>query len=125
MLSPNLQFAMFRRPAARLRELASPFLKRGTRTQTSRAEEAFRPKTLPRPFWSSSRVLLFTALTGSSAFLAGVNDETHLFEIPWRRSNRPRYAAKTELENASSWEVGSIKDFANASFRQSWNFALL
>ncbi|KAF2691525.1 D-lactate dehydrogenase mitochondrial precursor [Lentithecium fluviatile CBS 122367] len=93
---------MFRRPAARLRELASPFLKRGARTQTSRAEEAFRHKTLPQPFWSSTRVLAFTALTGSAAFVAGVNDQSHRFQLLWHRSNKPRYAGKTELENAIS-----------------------
>jgi D-lactate dehydrogenase (cytochrome) len=92
---------MFRHPAARLKEIASPFLKRGARAQTSRAEEAFRPKTLPKPFWSSSRVLLFTATGSSAAFLVGVHDESHRFEHLWRRSKTPRYAAKTELENAS------------------------
>jgi D-lactate dehydrogenase (cytochrome) len=96
---------MFRRPVARLRELASPFLKRGARTQTSRAEHAFRSKPLPQPFWSSSKVLLFTGLTGTTAFVAGVNDEAHSFQHLWRRSNRPRYAAKTELENVCLGEA--------------------
>lgn len=93
---------MFRRPAARLREFALPFLKRGARTQTSRAEEALRTQAPPKPFWSPSKVLALTAFTGTTAYFAGVNDETHRYQFPWRRSRRPRYAAKTELESAIS-----------------------
>lgn len=92
---------MFRRPAARLRQLAAPFLKRGAlRTQTSGAEQAFRPNAVPKPFWSSSRVLLFTALTGTTTYFFGLNDDTPRFQLPWRGSARPRYASKHEMEKA-------------------------
>ncbi|KAF1958749.1 D-lactate dehydrogenase mitochondrial precursor [Byssothecium circinans] len=89
---------MFLRSATRL---ASPFLKRGTfRThQTNAADKAFRPKALPKPFWSSSKVLLFTTLTGTTTYYAGTNDETFRFQLPWK-SNRPHYASKAQMEAA-------------------------
>ncbi|KAF2477293.1 D-lactate dehydrogenase mitochondrial precursor [Lindgomyces ingoldianus] len=92
---------MFRRPASRLRQLASPLLGRGAlRAQTSTAEQTANLKIGQKPFWTSGRVLLFTALTGSAAYLYGVNDDTPRFRFPWIRSLIPRYASKTEMEKA-------------------------
>ncbi|ORY11521.1 D-lactate dehydrogenase mitochondrial precursor [Clohesyomyces aquaticus] len=92
---------MFRLPAARLRQLASPLLKRGAlRAQTSAAEQTTNGKNGQRPFWTPSRVLLFTALTGTSAYLYGVNDSTPRFRLSWLQSFKPRYASKTDMEKA-------------------------
>ncbi|KAF2643459.1 D-lactate dehydrogenase mitochondrial precursor [Massarina eburnea CBS 473.64] len=92
---------MFRRPIARL---ASPLLKRGTGTLRNQTNTAYRPKTLPRPFWSSGKVLLFTTLTGittgTTTYYAGINDETSRFQLPWRKSDRPHYASKVKMETA-------------------------
>lgn len=91
---------MFRYPAARLSQLASPLLKRGLllRTQTSVAEQTIRPRNGQETFWSSGRVLLFGALTGTSAYLYAVNGEVDRRQLPWLNSSRPRYASKSVME---------------------------
>ncbi|KAF2176188.1 D-lactate dehydrogenase mitochondrial precursor, partial [Zopfia rhizophila CBS 207.26] len=92
---------MFRLPAARVRQLVSPLLRRGVlRTQTTTAEQASKPKIGQKLFWTSSRVTLFTALTGSLAYIYGVNDVSSRFQLPWVWSLRPRYASKTDMERA-------------------------
>ncbi|KAF2790113.1 D-lactate dehydrogenase mitochondrial precursor [Melanomma pulvis-pyrius CBS 109.77] len=92
---------MFRYPAARLSQLASPLLKRGLlRAQTSVAEQTVRPGSRQKPFWSSGRALLFAALTGTSAYLYAVNGERARPQLPWLNSSRPRYASKSAMEKA-------------------------
>jgi len=90
---------MFRRPALRLKQLASPFLKRGA---AARAEQTLDPRALPKPFWSSSRVLLFTSVTAATTYFAGVSDDFSRFPVPWQASNKPRYATKTGMKKARS-----------------------
>lgn len=90
--------AMFRRPAAHLRRLVSPLLKRGgMRSRTTEAEQNFRPGFGYKPFWNSGRVLLFSAATGTTTYYYGVNDETPRFHVPWRKTPGPQYASKREM----------------------------
>ncbi|KAF2703958.1 D-lactate dehydrogenase mitochondrial precursor [Pleomassaria siparia CBS 279.74] len=94
---------MFRLPAARLRQLASPLLRRGAfRTQTSIADKSIKStkSNNPRqkPFWTSSRALLFGALTATSAYLYGVSGDTSRLGI--RMPSRHHYASKTTMEKA-------------------------
>ncbi|KAF2021894.1 D-lactate dehydrogenase mitochondrial precursor [Aaosphaeria arxii CBS 175.79] len=98
---------MFRFPAARLRQLASPLLKRGARrTQTSGAEHALGPRNLQRPFWTSGKVLLFSALTGTTTYYYGATDAQHpRFHMPWMNYSGPRYASKADMEKA----VGELR----------------
>lgn len=94
---------MLRFPAARLRQLASPLWRRGAqRTQTSTAEHAVKSGNLQRPFWTSSKVLLFSALTGSTTYYYGATDATPPFHFPWFNPLKPRYASKTGMEKACS-----------------------
>ncbi|KAH7078825.1 D-lactate dehydrogenase mitochondrial precursor [Paraphoma chrysanthemicola] len=93
---------MFRQPAAHLRRLVSPLLKRGgirSRTTTG-AERNFKSGFGYKPFWNSGRVLLFSAATGTTTYYYGVNDETQRFHVPWRRTPGPQYASKREMERA-------------------------
>ncbi|KAH7073351.1 D-lactate dehydrogenase mitochondrial precursor [Paraphoma chrysanthemicola] len=93
---------MFRQPAAHLRRLVSPLLKRGgirSRTTTG-AERNFKSGFGYKPFWNSGRVLLFSAATGTTTYYYGVNDETQRFHVPWRRAPGPQYASKREMERA-------------------------
>ncbi|KAF2653943.1 D-lactate dehydrogenase mitochondrial precursor [Lophiostoma macrostomum CBS 122681] len=92
---------MFRFPTGRLRQLASPLLKRGVfRAQTSSAEQAFKPRHLQQPFWTSGRVLLFSAFTGSTTYYYGTNENTPWLQLPWKNSSQPHYASKNEMEKA-------------------------
>jgi D-lactate dehydrogenase (cytochrome) len=96
-----IDFVMFRQPAARLRQIVSPLLKRGgTRARTG-AEQTFRAEHLQRPFWNSGRVLLFSAVTGTTTYFYGANDDPHRIQLPWLKSSGPQYASKIEMENAS------------------------
>jgi D-lactate dehydrogenase (cytochrome) len=96
-----IDFVMFRQPAARLKQIVSPLLKRGgTRARTG-AEQRFRPEHLQRPFWNSGRVLLFSAVTGTTTYFYGANDDPHRVQLPWLKSSGPQYASKKEMENAS------------------------
>ncbi|KAH7126900.1 D-lactate dehydrogenase mitochondrial precursor [Dendryphion nanum] len=92
---------MFRVPVARLRQLASPLLKRGVlRTRTSTTEHAVKSRNSQQPFWTSGRVLLFSTLTGTTTYYYGATDEIPRFPLPWNTSSKPRYAHKAELERA-------------------------
>ncbi|KAF2271210.1 D-lactate dehydrogenase mitochondrial precursor [Lojkania enalia] len=92
---------MFRLPVARLRQLASPLLRRGVlRTQTHAAEQTIKPTNGGKPFWTSGRVLLFTGLSGSATYLYGVNDSNSPFQFPWHKSTKPHYASKSDMEKA-------------------------
>ncbi|KAF1995766.1 D-lactate dehydrogenase mitochondrial precursor [Amniculicola lignicola CBS 123094] len=92
---------MFRYSTARLRQLASPLLKRGARrTQMSAAEKSGRPNIGPNPFWTSGRVVAFTAFTGSATYLYGANDYGPRSGLPWVTSNKPRYANTALMEKA-------------------------
>lgn len=94
---------MFRRPVARVRQLALPFLKRGVlRAQTTAAEQSGKPNGIPKPFWSGGRVLLFTALTGSFTYMYGLNHDKPRLQLPWLRSLEPRFANKSDMEKAIS-----------------------
>jgi D-lactate dehydrogenase (cytochrome) len=91
---------MFRRPATRLRQLASPLFKRaGTRARTG-AEHTFKPEHIQRPFWNSGRVLLFSAVTGTTTYFYGVNDDPQRIQLPQLKSPGPQYASKVEMERA-------------------------
>lgn len=86
-----------------MRDLASPFLKRGGyRFRTTVAEQSSKRPFNYRPFWNSGRVLLFSAATGTTTYFYGANDETTRFPVPWRRTPGPQYANKYEMETASS-----------------------
>ncbi|KAF2741262.1 D-lactate dehydrogenase mitochondrial precursor [Polyplosphaeria fusca] len=92
---------MFRFPAARLRQLASPLLRRGAfRAQTNATEPTVKPKNGQIPFWTSGRVLLFTGLTGFTTYQYGSNDATPRFQFPWKTSSGPHYASKSDMEKA-------------------------
>ncbi|RMZ72298.1 D-lactate dehydrogenase (cytochrome) [Pyrenophora seminiperda CCB06] len=91
---------MFRQPAARLRQTASLLLKRnGTRARTG-AEQSVRPGHVQRPFWNSGRVLLFSAVTGTTTYFYGANEEPHRLQMPWLKSTGPQYASKYDMEKA-------------------------
>ena len=99
---------MFRIPAARLRQLATPLLRRGAlRKQTSATEHAVKSRNLQRPFWTSGRVLLFSALTGTTTYYYGATDETPRFHLPWVTSSKPRYAHKADMERASCENIAN------------------
>ncbi|OCK83134.1 D-lactate dehydrogenase mitochondrial precursor [Lepidopterella palustris CBS 459.81] len=92
---------MFRagRPLARL--FASPLQTRGIlRRQSTAAQQTGKPIFGQKSFWSSGRVLLFTAFTGSLTYLYGVNDATSRFQLPWIRPTKPSYACKADMEKA-------------------------
>ncbi|KAF1966930.1 D-lactate dehydrogenase mitochondrial precursor [Bimuria novae-zelandiae CBS 107.79] len=93
---------MLRRPGLRLASLtsASRCLKRGASRQSGQAEQAFKSKNyVPKPSWSSSRVLLLSSLIGATAYLGGVNHDYERFPLSWR-SKGLRYASKSEMEKA-------------------------
>ncbi|KAF2205122.1 D-lactate dehydrogenase mitochondrial precursor [Delitschia confertaspora ATCC 74209] len=92
---------MFRASAARVRQLASPLLKRGLlRAQTTATETSGRANISSKPFWTSGRVILFTALTGSFTYLYGAHNGSPQLQLPWFSSTAPRYASKTDMEKA-------------------------
>ncbi|KAH3920814.1 hypothetical protein HBI56_011390 [Parastagonospora nodorum] len=92
---------MFRQSTAHLRRLASPLLKRGGyRFRTTASEQKSRSTYGYKPFWNSGRVLLFSAVTGTTTYFYGANDEAGRFHIPWRRAPGPQYANKHEMERA-------------------------
>jgi D-lactate dehydrogenase (cytochrome) len=94
---------MFRQSSAHLRRLASPLLKRGGyRFRATTTEQNFKTGSGYKPFWNSGRVLLFSAVTGTTTYFYGANDEPMKFHIPWRRAPGPQYANKHEMERASS-----------------------
>lgn len=55
-----------------------------------------------KPFWTAGRVALFSAFTGSLAYLYGVNDSRAGIATPWTtkqtKQTTPKYASKQELE---------------------------
>ncbi|KAL6712310.1 D-lactate ferricytochrome c oxidoreductase [Coniothyrium glycines] len=91
---------MFRQPVARLRHLVSPLIKRGAiRSQTGTGQR-FRPKDVQRPFWNSGRVLLFSAVTGTTTYFYGAKEEPYRLPLPWLKAAGPQYANKKEMEKA-------------------------
>ncbi|KAG9187750.1 D-lactate dehydrogenase mitochondrial precursor [Alternaria panax] len=91
---------MFRQPTARLRQIVSPLLKRGGARARTGGEQTFRSEHFHRPFWNSGRVLLFSAVTGTTTYFYGANDEPHRIQMPWLKSSGPRYASKDEMDKA-------------------------
>lgn len=86
-----------------MRQTVSPSLKRpGTRAQSG-AHHASRPKPSQRPFWNSGRALLFSAVTGTTTYFYGVNDEPHRIQMPWLKSTGPQYANKHDMEKVRFW----------------------
>ncbi|KAL2054085.1 hypothetical protein ABVK25_005624 [Lepraria finkii] len=54
----------------------------------------------PGPFWTTSRVLLFTTFASSLAYIYGVTDTgSHLDEL-WRRNKAPQYGTAKDLQKA-------------------------
>ena len=83
------------------RFVSSPLFKRGGfRRRTTGPEQTFTSRQLPKPFWNSGKVLLFSAATGTTTYYYGANDEGTHIQLPWRKASRPRYAHKSELERA-------------------------
>ncbi|KAI8938002.1 hypothetical protein NX059_005676 [Plenodomus lindquistii] len=91
---------MFRQPTARLRQTVSPWLKRGATRARSGGQQTLRPRSLPRPFWNSGRVMLFSAATGTTTYVYGVNDDPYRLQLPWSKTPGPQYASKREMETA-------------------------
>lgn len=89
---------MFRQPLARLRHFIPPLAKRGAIRFQSGAEHKFKPEHLQPPFWNSGRVLLFTAITGTTTYFYGAKEEPHRLPLPWLKSTGPQYANKKEME---------------------------
>ena len=93
---------MFRQPAARLRQLVSPLLKRGGPRAQSGAKHSFHSENLQRPFWNSGRVLLFSAVTGTTTYFYGANDDPHRLQLPWLKTTGPQYASKKDMEKVNA-----------------------
>ncbi|KAF2132228.1 D-lactate dehydrogenase mitochondrial precursor [Dothidotthia symphoricarpi CBS 119687] len=92
---------MFCRPAARLRQAASPLLKQnGLRTRSNQSRQPLKARPAQTPFWNSGKVLLFTAVTGTVAYYYGVNSSTSQIQMAGRKLLGPRYASKKEMEKA-------------------------
>jgi len=93
---------MFRQPIARLRQFASPHLRRSNSrarttgpSRTTKAEPAYSQKA----FWTTGRVLIFSAFTGTATYLYGINDASKL-QLPWMKATGPQYATREELDKA-------------------------
>ncbi|KAI9655773.1 MAG: hypothetical protein M1821_005208 [Bathelium mastoideum] len=57
------------------------------------------PPRAPRAFWTTNRVLFFTAFTASLAYYLGVGDAAKLRKT-WSKEPRPQYASKAQMEKA-------------------------
>lgn len=76
-------------------------LGRNQRWQSSTASDI--RTQVQRPFWTTSRVLLFSAFTGSLTYLYGISDTSSLFRqnlLATQNPYVPVYAKKAELEKA-------------------------
>ena len=63
----------------------------------------------PAPFWTTPRVLLFTAFAGSLTYLYGISDTSSFLKQDAKTSKanlqkKPVYAKKAELEKVSVLE---------------------
>jgi D-lactate dehydrogenase (cytochrome) len=76
-----------------------------SRTRTSGPGQVLKsvPVHSPKVFWTTGRVLLFSAFTGTAAYLFGINDASQL-QLPWTKSAGPQYASKKDMEKASRLE---------------------
>ncbi|KAF2752040.1 D-lactate dehydrogenase mitochondrial precursor [Sporormia fimetaria CBS 119925] len=94
---------MYRVPVTLSRRFASPTWKHASRanlrTQSSTAGGSRAHKT-PKIFWTSSKVLLLTSLTGFGTYCYGVNDTDSSFRFGWSLSSKPKYADKSDMEKA-------------------------
>lgn len=45
-------------------------------------------------------MLLFSAVTGTTTYFYGANDDPHRLQLPWLKASGPTYASKTEMEKA-------------------------
>ncbi|EMD89900.1 hypothetical protein COCC4DRAFT_185383 [Bipolaris maydis ATCC 48331] len=86
--------------AARARHTVSPLLRRAGTRARSGADRTFTSHANQRPFWNSGRALLFSAVTGTTTYFYGANDEPHRIQMPWLKSTGPQYANKHEMEKA-------------------------
>jgi len=73
-------------------------LQRGFIQTRSSAGESFDATRFQRPFWNAGRVLLFSAVTGTTTYFYGVNEDPHRLQLPWFKTSGPQYATKKELE---------------------------
>lgn len=90
---------MFRQATSQMRRFATPLFRRGgCRPRTTGAQQTLRSGQLPKPFWNSGKVLLFSTATGTTTYYYGVNDETPRYQLPGRKASGPQYASKRELE---------------------------
>jgi D-lactate dehydrogenase (cytochrome) len=81
------------------RSVATPF-KRSTRWQSTTTTKVRQPQ---QSSWTTGRVLLFSAFTGSLTYLYGINDTSSFFRsknAPPTLSITPAYATKPALEKA-------------------------
>jgi D-lactate dehydrogenase (cytochrome) len=94
---------MFRQPAVRLRQAASPLLKRGGfRTRTTASRQTVESSHGPKPFWTTGRVLLLSAVTGTATYLYGTNNDIPRLPFSKQQPFTPYYASKKELEKVGS-----------------------
>ncbi|KAH6620394.1 D-lactate dehydrogenase mitochondrial precursor [Boeremia exigua] len=93
---------MFRQPIVRLRRSVLPLFNGGRfRAKTSGPRKIVRPgpEHVQKAFWTTGRVLLFSAFTGTATYLYGINDASKL-QLPWMKSIGPQYASKKVMEKA-------------------------
>ncbi|KAF2857012.1 D-lactate dehydrogenase mitochondrial precursor [Plenodomus tracheiphilus IPT5] len=91
---------MFRQPTSRFGHIVSPSLKRRGARARSGPGQNFRSTSLQRPFWNSGRVMLFSAFTGTTTYVYGVNDDPYRLQLPWTKVPGPQYAKKRDMETA-------------------------
>lgn len=90
---------MFRQQAFNWKRFASPLFRRGGfRLRSTGPEQASKSRHLPKPFWNSGRVLLFSTATGTTTYYYGANDEALRFPHLWRKTTGPQYAQKRDME---------------------------
>jgi D-lactate dehydrogenase (cytochrome) len=53
-------------------------------------------------------VLLFSAVTGTTTYFYGANDEPQRIQMPWLKSSGPQYASKYEMEKVGSRVVQTV-----------------
>lgn len=89
-----------------------PLLRRGSsRARSNGPSEALKSGSTnaQRAFWTTGRVLLFSAFTGTATYLYGINDASKL-QVPWMKSTGPQYASKRDMEKA-----GQCCEIANST----------
>jgi D-lactate dehydrogenase (cytochrome) len=104
---------MFRQPAVRLRQVASPLFNRGgLRMRTTASRQTTESSHGSKPFWTTGRVLLLSAFTGTATYLYGTNNDAPKLPFSKHQPYTPCYASKKELE-----KVGCNKDRARQERR--------